>query len=102
MQRGMARRIAKLAEAVLPLSAAVFVARVRTHARQKRMDYWAAFDAMVRTVSDDELERLAAEFERIAFGDDIAARDAAKLEVFAAAGIPDWNPRAEERNDEGW
>ena len=60
-----------------------------------------AFEALVRNVSDDELERLSAELERIAFGDDIAARDAAKREAFAAAGCPDWNPPTRELREDG-
>jgi hypothetical protein len=55
----------------------------------------------ISKVSDDELESLEAEFERMAFGDDTVARDAAKREVLAAAGYPDWirRPRNREMKD---
>ena len=52
--------------------------------------------SLLKDVSDGELESLAAEFERLAFGSDTVARDAAKRKVFAATGYPDWtNPRAQ-------
>jgi hypothetical protein len=50
---------------------------------------------VLKEVGDSELDFLASELERIAFGDDTAARDAAKREVLAAAGYPDWNPAEE-------
>ena len=73
----------------LPLSAEVFCRRVRTHARRTKTSFGSAFESLISKVSDDELETLEAEFERIAFGDDTAARDAAKREVLADAGYPD-------------
>jgi hypothetical protein len=46
---------------------------------------------------------LAAEFEQIVYGSDTAARDAAKREVFAAAGFPVWNDLpAKGSRDEKW
>jgi hypothetical protein len=101
MQRGIARRIGSLEEFLLPLSAEVFCARVRTHARRTKTSFGSAFESLISTVSDDELETLEAEFGRMAFGDDTAARDAAKREVLAA-GYPEWNPPAEESWDEQW
>ncbi len=57
-------------------------------------------DTLLKDLNDGELASLGAEFEQIAFGSDIAARDAAKREVFAAAGCPvldnDNSPAAEE------
>ena len=46
--------------------------------------------------------RLEAEFGRMAFGDDTAARDAAKREVLAAAGYEVPGPLAVELTDEAW
>ena len=102
MQRHLARRIESLEQSILPLTASVFFDRVRKHARRSGKSFDSAMQALVSKASDDELERLEAEFERMAFGDDTAAQDAAKREVFAAAGYPDWNPPGEEPRDEGW
>jgi hypothetical protein len=99
MQRGIAGRIGSLEEFLLPLSASVFLARVRTHARRSGTSFGSSFDSLISKVSDHELDLLATEFERIAFGDDTAARDAAKSEVLAAAGYPDWNLAGEESRD---
>lgn len=78
------------------------MARVRSHARRSGMTFGSAFDSLITKVSDEELDLLASEFERIAFGDDIAARDAAKREVLAPAGYPVENPPAEESWDQQW
>jgi hypothetical protein len=102
MQRGIGRRIGSLEELLLPLSVAVFSARVRTHARRTGTTFGSAFDSLISKVSDDELGCLEAEFERIAFGGDTAGRDAAKREVLAAAGYPVGNPPAEESMEEAW
>ena len=59
-------------------------------------------ESLISKVSDDELERLTAEFERLAYGSDTVARDAAKRAFFAEAGYPDWNPPVEESRAEGW
>jgi hypothetical protein len=40
--------------------------------------------------------------ERLAFGSDRVACEAAKREVFAAAGYPVWNLPSEESMEEGW
>jgi hypothetical protein len=64
--------------------------------------YLSAFDSLISKVSDDELERIETELERIVFGGDIVARDAAKREALAAAGYPDWNPSGDQSRDEGW
>ncbi len=54
-------------------------------------------DTLLKDLSDGELASLGAEFEQIVFGSDTAARDAAKREVFAAAGYPIWSvPSGEE------
>jgi hypothetical protein len=103
MQRHFERRIASLEEFILPLSASVFLERAREQARRRGTSLGSAIDSLISKASDDELERLAAELERLAFGSDTAARDAAKRKVLAAAGYPDWtSPPVEESRDEGW
>ena len=103
MQRGIPRRIGSLEEFLLPLSANVFLARVRSHARRSGMTFGSAFDSLISKVSDDELRRLEVEFERLAFGDGTSRHgDAAKRDVYAAAGYPDWNSPCEELRNEGW
>jgi hypothetical protein len=51
--------------------------------------------AVAQNLSDAELDTLTAEFERIVFGADTAARDAATRETLAAAGYPDWTTQTE-------
>lgn len=102
MQRRLARRIETLEQSILPLTASIFLERVGKHARRSGKSFDSAMQSLISKVIDDELERLETEFERMAFGDDTAARDAAKREVLAAAGYPDWNPPAEESWDEQW
>jgi hypothetical protein len=93
----------RLEQSILPLTTGVFLERVRKHARRTGMSLDSAMQSLHSKASDDELERLTTEFEWMAFGDDIAARDAAKREVFAAAGYPDWtSPPIEGSRDEGW
>jgi hypothetical protein len=103
MQRHFARRIESLEQSILPLTASVFLDRARKHDRRSGQSLGSAMQSLVSRVSDDELEHLTTEFETMAFGDDTAARDAAKRETLAAAGYPDWtSPPAEESRDKGW
>jgi hypothetical protein len=102
MQRRLARRIESLEQSILPLTASVFLGRVKKHAQRRGISFDSAMQSLISKASDDELESLEAEFERIAFGDDTVARDAAKREVLAATGYPDWNPPGEELKEEGW
>ena len=74
----------------VPMTADLFLARAEKHARRTGTSLETAIQSLVGSVKDDDLYRLAAEFERIAFGDDTATRDAAKRKVLAAAGYPDW------------
>ena len=91
MQRGIGRRITMLERSIpVPMTADLFLARAEAHARRTGTSLETAIQSLVGTVTDDDLDRLSAEFERIAFGDDTSARDAAKRKVFAAAGYPDW------------
>ena len=56
--------------------------------------------AVAQDLSDNELDSLTAEFERIVFGSDAVARDAEKRKVLAAAGYPDWtNENEHEETD---
>jgi hypothetical protein len=80
--RDVRRRISTLERSTpLLISAAVFSARVEEHARRTGTSVEASVESLVRELSDDELHRLANEFELIRFGGDIAARDAAKRKV---------------------
>jgi hypothetical protein len=85
MQRHIARRIESLEQSILRATASVFLGRVRKHARRSGKSFYSAMQSLVSKGSDDELQRLETEFERMAFGDDTAARDAAKREALAAA-----------------
>jgi hypothetical protein len=86
-----------LERSTVPMTADLFLARAEKHAQRTGTSLETAIQSLVGSVTDDDLDRLAAEFEWIAFGDDTAARDAAKRKVLAAAGYPDWtNPRAKE------
>jgi hypothetical protein len=61
-----------------------------------------AIGTLAKDLSDNELDSITAGCERLAFGSDTAARDAAKRETYAAAGYPVWNLPSEESRDEGW
>jgi hypothetical protein len=79
MQRSIGRRIEMLERSIpVPRTAELFVARAEKHAQRTGTTLDAAIQSLIVAVSDDELYSLASEFERIAFGDDTAARDAAK------------------------
>lgn len=54
---------------------------------RRRVTVDAAFRSLLPALSDDELDSLAGEFEQIAFGGDIAARDAAKREVLVQVNL---------------
>jgi hypothetical protein len=103
MQRHFARRIESLEQSILPLTASIFLDRARKHARRSGQSFDSAMQSLVSKVSDDDLERLTTEFEWMAFGDDIAARDAAKRETLTAAGcsVCPSSP-GEESREEGW
>jgi hypothetical protein len=95
MQRGIGRRITMLERSIpVPMTADLFLARAEKHARRTGTSLETAIQSLVGSVTDDELDHLAAVFERVVFGDDTAARDAAKRKVFAAAGYPDWANRS--------
>ena len=83
-------------------TADLFLARAEKHARRAGTSLETAIQSLVGSVTDGDLHCLAAEFERIAFGDDLAARDAAKREALVAAGYSVWNLPGEASGDEGW
>jgi hypothetical protein len=85
MQRGIKRRIEGLEQSILPLTDSVFLGRVKKHAQRRGISFDLAMQSLISKVSDGELESLEAEFERIAFGDDTAARDAAKRAFYFVA-----------------
>jgi hypothetical protein len=87
--RGIDRRLSRLEESIpVALTAATFAARAHGLAKRSRLSISSAMDTLLKDLSDGELASLGAEFEQVAFGSDLAARDAAKREVFAAAGCP--------------
>jgi hypothetical protein len=103
MQRHFARRIESLEQTILPLTASVFLDRVRKQARRSGRSFDSAMESLVSRVSDDELEHLTTEFETMAFGNDTVARDDAKHETLAAAGYPAWSGSPiDELGEEGW
>jgi hypothetical protein len=102
--RGLERRLSRLEESIpLPLTAATFTTRAYRLARRSGLSTSSAIDTLLKDPSDSELDSLGAELEEIVFGPDMAARDAAKREVLAAAGYPVWSdPPVEESSVEGW
>ena len=97
------RRLSRVEEFLpLPITVERFYARVQRRARRKGESFGSAMTDVLREVGDSELDFLAAELERIAFGSDTAARDAAKREVLAAAGYSSWIPPDEESMEEAW
>jgi len=87
----------------VPLNAERFLARASQLARRSGVSTSSAMDKLFKDLSDSELDSLGAELERIVFGSDTAARDAAKREVLAAAGFPVWSdpPVKESRMKDG-
>jgi pantoate kinase len=103
MRSAIAQRVTRLEESILPLTASALMDRARKLARRRGLSLSAARDSLIAKATDSELKALAAEFEQIVFGSDTAARDAAKREVFAAAGIPDWSVSPDAKSEvEGW
>jgi hypothetical protein len=64
------------------MKADVFLARVKERVRLAGTRFEAAIEPLLGALSDDELDRLAGEFEQIMFGGDTAARDAAKSSYY--------------------
>jgi hypothetical protein len=103
MLHSIRRRLARVEESLpVPVTAERFYARARLHAKRIGGSVEDAIATLAKDLSDSELDSIAAEFERLAFGSDTAARDAAKREVFAAEGYPVWNLPPEDSREEGW
>jgi hypothetical protein len=59
----------------VPMTAHLFLARAEKHAGRTGTSLETAIQLLVGSITNDDLDRLAAEFERIAFGADTAARE---------------------------
>lgn len=66
-----------------PPEARLFFERAAAYAGRTCCNFETAAAFVASRASDQELDVLAEQLERIAFGDDMAARDAAKRETFA-------------------
>ncbi len=102
MLTAIRKRLSRVEDSVLPMTAARFYARAQKHARRHGGSVVDAIGTLAKDLSDSELESIAFEFEQIVFGSDTAARDTAKRETLAAAGYPDWNLALDESTEEGW
>jgi len=103
MLSSIRRRLSRVEESLpLPVTAERFYARAQRLARRTGGRVWDAIATLAKDLSDGELDSITAEFERLAFGSDTAACEAAKREVFAAAGYPVWNSPSQESSEEGW
>lgn len=88
MLRGVSRRISTLERSIpLAMTAELFWAHAEKYARRNGTSCEAATEALAAALSDDELDRLTSEFEQIAFGSDIAAREAAKCQALAGGRL---------------
>jgi hypothetical protein len=84
MPSSLSDRIARLERcSQFPPEARLFLERAYAHARRTYCSFGEAAKFVAGKVGDQELEILAEQFERIVFGSDTAARDAAKQEAFA-------------------
>jgi hypothetical protein len=100
MLSSIRRRLSRVEESLpLPMTAERFYVRAQRHAKRAGGSVLDAIATLAKDLSDGELDSVTTEFEQLAFGSDMAARDAAKYEVFAAAGHPDWNPATDESRD---
>jgi len=99
MLRTVRRRVSRIEESIPgPTTAERFITRAHRLAKRTGGNFQSAISTLARDLSDVELDSVTGEFERIAFGSDTAARDAAKREAFAAAGYcPD--PYKQYRNE---
>jgi hypothetical protein len=88
MLRNFSRRLDRIELAIpLPITRERFVARVRQHIQRTGAGLEAAIATLLRDLSDSELDSLRAEVEQVMFGSDVAARDAARLEVLRADAV---------------
>jgi hypothetical protein len=82
------RRLSRIEES-LPhfVTAERFVGRAHRLGRHTGENLGSAMAAVARDLTDGELDSLTAEFERIVFGSDTAARDKAKRKLLSEAGF---------------
>ena len=78
MLRAVRRRITMLARFARGITADVFMARAEKLARRMGTDYRAAVAKLGNELDDYDLDRLIVELEVMVYGDDNAARDAAR------------------------
>lgn len=69
------------------LTAEVFMARAEKLARRTRTEYRAAVAKLCDELDDYDLDRIIAELERMVYGDDTAARDAARRRALESARL---------------
>jgi hypothetical protein len=67
------------------ITADVFMARAEKLARRMGTDYRAAVAKLGNELDDFDLDRLIVELERMVYGDDTTARDAARRRALEAA-----------------
>jgi hypothetical protein len=79
MINNIRRRLSRVEESIpVPITAERFYSLACQHAKRTGGSVESAVAVLAKNLSDSDLDSVASEFERIAFGDDIAARDAAK------------------------
>ena len=87
MLRAVGHRITILERFARGLTADVFMARAEKLARRMGTDYRAAVAKLGNELDDYDLDRLIAELERMVYGDDTAARDAARRRALETASL---------------
>jgi hypothetical protein len=86
MMNNIRRRLSRVEESIpVPLTAERFYARACQHAKRTDGNIESAVALLAKDLSDNDLHSIASEFERIAFGDDTAARDASKRQFLGLA-----------------
>lgn len=87
MLRGVRHRITMLERFARGLTADVFMARAVKLARRMRIDYRAAVRKLGDELDDYDMDRVIDELEQMVYGDDTAARDAARQRASEAARL---------------
>lgn len=87
MLRGVRHRITTLERYARGLTADVFMAHAEKLARRMGTDYRAAVAKLGNELDDYDLDRLIVELELMVYGDDTAARDAARQRALETARL---------------